>query len=168
MVLNMDTGRKQRLDILRRDAQQKFIDPLHMHDWKAAIEREVENGEYLLISAERGGQRHVVALMYTSATANAVYKSLAGQVEHIFFNGAPYMLESFAYGITTPVSAAADFHGVLLKWNVASSHGKFVPIPEHADPIAASCPPHRVLLSEDPIQAIWLNGAESRIRGSQI
>jgi hypothetical protein len=155
MVLNMGTGWKLRLDILRRDAQQKFLDPLHMHGWKAAIEREVESGEYLLILAERGGQRHVVAFMYTSATGNAVYKSLAGQVEHIFFNGAPYMLESFAYGITTPVSAADDFHAVLLKWNAASADGKFVPIAENADAIAVSRPQHRVLLSEDPIQAIW-------------
>lgn len=151
----MDTGWKQRLDILRRDAQQKFLDPLHTHGWKAAIEREVESGEYLLMSAERGGQRHVVAFMYTSATGNAVYKSLAGQVEHIFFNGPPYMLESFSYGITTLVSAADDFHNVLLKWNAASSDGKFVPIAENADVIAVSRPQHRVLLSEDPIQAIW-------------
>jgi hypothetical protein len=155
MVSNMNNGWQLRLDILRRDAQRKFLDPLHTHSWKATIEQEVESGEYLLISAERGGQRHVVALMYTSATNNAVYESLMGQVENIFFNGEPYMLESFAYGIPTPVSTADDFHAVLLKWNAASSAGKFVPVAENADPVVVSRPQHRVLLSEDPIQAIW-------------
>jgi hypothetical protein len=152
----MNTGWQLRVEILRQDAQRKFLGPLHTHGWKATVEQEVESGEYLLISAERGGQRHVIALMYTSATDNAVYKSLAGQVEHIFFNGEPNMLESFAYGITTPVSTADDFHGVLLKWNAASSDEKFVPIAESADPVTVTCPQHRVLLSEDPIQAIWL------------
>ncbi len=39
----------------------------------------MQSGEYLLISAERSGQRHVVALMYMSATANAVYQFQHGQ-----------------------------------------------------------------------------------------
>src|SRR5258708_17563025 len=111
----MNTGWNQRLDILRHVAQTKLLDPLHTHSWKATCEEEVENGEYLLIAAERGGQRHVVALMYTSATANAVYKSLAGRVDYIFFHGAPYMLESFAQDVTTPVGSAGDFHAALLK-----------------------------------------------------
>jgi hypothetical protein len=153
--MSIDTGWQMRLDILRRDAQRKFLDPLHTHGWKATIEQAVERGEYLLISAERGGKRHVVALMYSSATDNAVYKSLAQEVGHIFFNGAPYMVESFAHGITVPVSAADDFHALLLNWNAASSDGKFAPGAENAEIVPVTRPQHRVLLSEDPIQAIW-------------
>jgi hypothetical protein len=36
----------------------------------------VETGEYLVIQAERGGHRHAIGLLYTSATDNAVYKQL--------------------------------------------------------------------------------------------
>jgi hypothetical protein len=155
MLSSMKTGWNQRLEILRQAAQLKILDPLCTHGWNATIEHEVETGEYLLIAAERGGQRHVVALMYTSATNHAVYKSLAVQAEHIFFNGAAYMLESFAQGVTTPVSPADNFHAVLLKWNEANSDGKFVPTTDDADPIVARSPQYRMLLSEEPIQAVW-------------
>jgi len=53
--LTHDTGRQQRLEILRRNAERAILDPLRTHGWTAAIEESVEAGEYLLISAERGG-----------------------------------------------------------------------------------------------------------------
>lgn len=151
----MSTGWESRLAILRRDAESKLLAPLRTHGWTAAIEREVEQGEYLILKAERAGVEHRVAIMYTSATANAVYKALAPQVEHIFIKGELYKLESYAHGVTTPVSTADDFHGVLIDWNNATSTGKFAPNTPAA-PIVALPPKHRLLLSEEPIEAIWL------------
>jgi hypothetical protein len=49
----MDVGAKARLDILRRDAEHKMLDPLRMHGWTASIEREFSDG--LVLTAERGG-----------------------------------------------------------------------------------------------------------------
>lgn len=151
----MSTGWESRLAILRSDTESKLLAPLRTHNWTATIEREVEQGEYLIVKAERAGIEHRVAIMYTSATANAVYKALAPQVEHIFIKGELYKLESYAYGITTPVSTADDFHGVLIDWNNASATGKFAP-EASAAPIVAQPPKHRLLLSEEPIEAIWL------------
>lgn len=151
----MSAGWDQRLAILRRDAESKLLEPLRTHGWTVAIEREVENGEYLVITAERGGHRHRIAIMYTSATENAVYKALATQVEHIFIKGDLYKLESYAHGIDTPVTSANDFQTLLVEWNDTSSEGKFapdVPLGEHT----ARPPKHRTLLSETPIEAIWL------------
>jgi hypothetical protein len=93
--------------------------------------------------------------MYTSATKNAVYKSLAPQVEHIFVNGELYRLESYAYGIDTQVSSVDDFHCILVNWNSASSDGKFAAA-NAISPIEARPPKHRILVSETPIEAIWL------------
>ena len=42
------------LHVRRRDAESKLLEPLRTHGWTVAIEREVENGEYLVITAERG------------------------------------------------------------------------------------------------------------------
>lgn len=151
----MSNGWDLRLGILRQDAETKLLAPLRTHGWTATIEREVEQGEYLIVKAERAGVEHRVAIMYTSATANAVYKALAAQVEHIFIKGELYKLESYAYGITTPVSTADDFHSVLIDWNSVSATGKFAPNASAA-PIAAQPPKHRLLLSEKPIEAIWL------------
>lgn len=151
----MSTGWDSRLAILRRDTESKLLEPLRTHSWTATIEREVEQGDYLIVAAERAGFEHRVAVMYSSATANAVYKALASQVEHIFIDGELYKLESYAYGISTPVSGVDDFHSILIGWNNASSTGKFAPT-SSPTPITAQPPKHRTLLSEAPIEAIWL------------
>ena len=95
-------------------------------------------------------------MIYTSATDNAVYKALATQVEHIFFNGQPYRLQDYAYGLDKPVSSADDFHSLLLEWNKASSEGKFVPEAGNAETAEPSAAEARLLLAEEPIEAIWL------------
>jgi hypothetical protein len=150
----MAAGQAARMQILRNDAERKILDPLRTHKWVATIEREFDDG--LIIAAERGGHRHSVALIYTSATDNKVYKSLAAQVEHTFFNGQPYRVQEYAYGLDKPVSSADDFHSVLVEWNKTSAEGKFVPESGNADTVEASTPQHRLLLSEEPIEAIWL------------
>jgi hypothetical protein len=137
-----------------REGDSAILDPLRTHKWVAAIEREFDDG--LIIAVERGGHRHNVALIYTSATDNKVYKSLAAQVEHIFFNGEPYRVQDYAFGLDKPVSSADDFHSVLVEWNKTSAEGKFVPERRKADTVDASTPQHRLLLSEEPIEAIRL------------
>jgi hypothetical protein len=150
----MDAGRAARMEILRNDAERKILEPLRIHKWAATIEREFDDG--MIIAAERGGHRHSVALIYSSATDNTVYKTLAAQVEHIFFNGEPYRVQEYAYGLDKPVSSAADFHSVLVEWNKTSAEGKFVPESGNVDTVEVSAPQNRVLLSEKPIEAIWL------------
>jgi hypothetical protein len=150
----MDTGQKARMDILHRDADRKIFDPLRTHKWNVTIEREIADG--MIISAERGGHRHKIALIYTSATDNAIYTTLAAQVEHIFFNGQPYHVEQYAHGVDKPVSSADDFYSALLEWNKTSSDGKFLSENDEGPAIEPSAVKHRLLLSEAPIEAIWL------------
>lgn len=151
----LDTGKAQRLAILRRDAEQKFIAPLETHGWITTI-TESPVGEFLLIKAEKGDHTHTAALLYTSATDNHVYCLAATQAEHIFFNGEPYRVESFAYGLDKPVGPARDFHSLLLKWNADSADGKFA-LTSLDDEIDEPEPAaQRLLLSENPIDAIWL------------
>ena len=150
-----DTGAKQRMEILKTDAARKILDPLETHGWTAQIERLVEAGDYLIVTAERGGQKHRVGFLYTSATDNRIYKALAQQVEHIFFNGAPYMVESFTGGVDKPVGPVDDFPNLLFEWNASSSEGKFASV-EAPEEEASVRPQHRLLLSEQPIEAIWL------------
>jgi hypothetical protein len=151
---SLDPGQQARIKILRDVADQRILDPLRIHNWTASIERELADG--LIVAAERGGHRHTVALIYTSATDNHVYRSLAAEVEHIFFNGPPYQVEQFAYGIDKPVGSVDDFHNVLLEWNKTSTDGKFVPGDEMVQCVDPTVPEPRLLLSEKPIEAIWL------------
>jgi hypothetical protein len=150
----MDTGAKARLDILRRDAENKMLDPLRMHGWTVCVEREFSDG--LVLTAERGGHTHRVALIYSSATDNRVYKQLAEQVERIYFNGQPYHVEQYAHGITVPVGSADDFRLTLDEWNASSAEGKFAPTSSTADRVPPSRSEHRFILAEEPIKAVWL------------
>ncbi|GEL75594.1 YaaC family protein [Myxococcus virescens] len=151
----MSTGWETRLAILRQHTESKVLDPLRMHGWTAKIEREAEHGECLVIVAEQSGHSHRVAVMFSSATANAVYKALATEVEHIFIDGELYKLNEYAYGITIPVDRVDNFHSLLVSWNKAISTGKFAPNAASVS-ITAYPPTHRTLLSEAPIEAIWL------------
>ncbi|MBS7532282.1 hypothetical protein KHC28_01265, partial [Ancylobacter sonchi] len=156
--VRMDDGWQLRLDILKRDAEQKILAPLRMHGWKAAVDREVKPGEYIVMSAERGGKRLTFALLYSSATDNKVYQALQAEVDLIMFNGAPYHLQSFTQGITAPVRPADEFPVILVQWNRETSEGKFAPDEEAVATLdeGEEGDDHRVLLSETPIEAVWL------------
>lgn len=149
-----DAGDKMRLDSLRRDAERLILEPLRTHGWTALIEREFVDG--LILTAERGEILHRLALIYSSATDNRVYKQLAEQVEHIFFNGQPYLVDQFTHGVNVPVRSADDFHQTLGEWNASSSEGKFAPSTSMADQVPSSRSDHRLILTEEPIKAVWL------------
>jgi hypothetical protein len=143
-------GVEQRLALLRRTAEQQLLKPLQTHGWAASITSENPNGEYFLIDASKGGQTHKVALLYTSATANTVYKTLDGIVEHIFVNGGLYMVEQFAYGIAATVSPVEDFFPILLSWNKQIAPNVAQPRTAPSRPIAV-----RHITSETPLVGIW-------------
>src|SRR5690348_9756797 len=105
IFIPMGTGWDVRLRILRDDAERQMLEPLRRHNWTIHSIQEYEDGEYLIVEVERGGQRRKVALLYSSATANTVYKRLTSLVEHIFLNGEKYNLDSYAYGIQTPIDS---------------------------------------------------------------
>jgi YaaC-like Protein len=150
-----NTGWEKRLEILRRTAEDRILGPLRVHNWTAQIIREVSDGDYIVIEAARGDQKHRVALLFSSATDNSHYKILEPEVDQFFTYGALYHVESFAYGISKPVMTAASFHHLLIKWNAESSQGKFAP---GADKVFFDAKPQKEqrVVAEQPLQAIWL------------
>lgn len=152
----MDTGWRLRLGILTGDAESKLLEPLRRHGWRASVDRQVERGEHLVMSAERGGQRRTFALLYSSGTANETYKALAAEVDLILVNGPLWQIESYARGIQIPVRSADTFQVVLVEWNRETSEGKFAPdadVEVEADEEEESTG-NRLLLSETPIEAV--------------
>lgn len=156
----MEPSQNPRLAILMRDAELKLLEPLQRHGWRTSIDREVEGDDHLVMSAERGGQRRTFALLYSSASSNATYKKLAAEVDIIILNGDAYRLEDYAHGVAKPVIKAEDFHSVLVDWNRETSDGQFAPEgeTEEVDPFGddEGTTDHRQLLSETPVEAIWL------------
>lgn len=153
----MTSQSNPRLALLRSKVERGMLNPLRKHGWQCTITDEVEAGEYILVSAERGGAAKSCAVLYTSATDYAVYRQLAGQTDAIFFQGEPYQLQSFAHEFADRVLQLDNFHAVLISWNRETSSGKFAP--DAVDALVAGDsdrPPARHLLSETPIDAIWL------------
>ncbi|WP_199189642.1 YaaC family protein [Trinickia symbiotica] len=137
------------MNILRRAADQQILKPLRTHGWAATVIGENDGGEYITIRAEKSDVTRSLALMYTSATDNRHYKQLDGCVDHIFVNGALYKVESYAFGISTPVSPIDDFFPVLVEWNkqVAPETGKPT---EKQKPRAL-----RHITAERPVDEVW-------------
>lgn len=143
------TGIELRMDILRKAADQQILKPLRMHGWTTTIASEHNDGEYLTIGACKAEANHTIALMYSSATDNRHYRTLDATVEHIFTNGALYMVESFAYGISTPVSPIDDFFPVLVDWNKQLA-------PETIAPVTTQRTRNiRRITAERPADGIW-------------
>jgi hypothetical protein len=137
------------MSILRQAAEQQILKPLRDHGWEPSVVSEVTGGEYLIIKAQKADKVHTIAFLYTSATANQIYRMLDGQVEHIFTNGALFRIESYAFGISKPVSPIDQFFATLIAWNK-----------EIAPTVAAPTlkpKPHiiRRITAETPLDAIW-------------
>src|SRR5262249_17922950 len=90
-----------------------------------------------------------IAVLYSSSgISNAKYKELAMRVDHIFFPGQPYMLETFAQGVTVPVEPLGDFFPFLVKLN------KQVEPDRSSTIVARKSMPTRRLTAENPLQVV--------------
>lgn len=146
-----------RLALLRDKIERVMLDPLRHHGWQCHIAGEVEAGEYILVSAERSGIAKSCAVLYSSATNHDVYRRLACRVDAIFIHGAPYQLQSFAREFADQVLQFDHFHATLVEWNGETSSGKLAPGALDAEIVGdPDRLPARLLLSETPIDAIWL------------
>ncbi len=141
------------MQILREAADQQIIKPLRTHGWDARVASEATDGEFLVLAASKASAEHKIALMYSSATANHHYKSLDRVVEHIFTNGALYHIESYAYGISAPVTPIDEFFPLLLKWNKEIAPA--IDAPARRTPVKQKERPTKHITAESPLESIW-------------
>jgi len=106
-----------RIAILRKDIEQGMLKPFRSHGWTADIVQEHDGHSSVEVVASRGAKSVRIGILYSSATDNAHYKVLEQRVEHIFFHGSAYMLESFAHNVKVPVEPLGDFFPLLVALN---------------------------------------------------
>lgn len=115
---NQSRLKNPRLDLLRRDVEQSVLKPFRSHGWSANIMREINHDDCIEITAVKGSVNTRIAVLYSSSgISNAQYRELSKRVDHIFFNGRPYMSDSFARGATVPVEPLGDFFPFLVNLN---------------------------------------------------
>lgn len=111
-----DGGRALRMAILRTAARADLNPVLTAHGWRVVTTVDDEEREALMVEAVREDEVRRVALLFTPASANETYRRYDGAVDAILFRGEPYHLESYAFGIATPVHPLRDAESVVASW----------------------------------------------------
>ena len=108
-----------RLDLLRPQVESVVLNPFRLHGWSVEIVNEIGAGaDCIIVNAKRDIVSVQIAVLSTTAIGNSVYHELADKVEYIFYNGAPYHLESYAYGVSVPIGSLRDeFPSFLISMN---------------------------------------------------
>ena len=115
---DQSTSANPRLGNLRREVEQSVLKPFRSHGWLADIVCEVDRHDCIEVAAERGAVLSRIAVLYSSSgISNASYRELSNRVDRIFFCGQPYMLDSFARGVSVPVEPLGDFFLYLVDLN---------------------------------------------------
>lgn len=148
-IENQNTPANPRLNLLRREVEQTVLKPFRSHGWSANIVREIDHDDCIEITADKGPVTSRIAVLYSSSgISNAEYKELSKRVDHIFFNGQPYMLDTFAKGVTVPVEPLGDFFPFLVNLNKKIEPERFPPVMSH------KAVKVRRLTAENPLEAV--------------
>lgn len=108
-----DNGWLYRASILSSRVMDGLVERLRDNSWYCKVGEPIEDGEYMKVIAEKETKVINIAILFTCATDNKIYKYLSLDCEVILYLGAPYRESSYAYGITSHV-------GPLQAWVIPS------------------------------------------------
>lgn len=138
-----------RLRLLLDEVERTVLAPFRLHGWSAAIVRQVDHDDCIEIAARRATRATRIAVLYSSSgISNARYKELSNEVARIFFCGQPYMLDSFASGVTVPVGPLSDFFPFLVELNKQAEPDCSPPVVPRRSPTVLR------LTAENPLDAV--------------
>lgn len=98
-----DDGSLQRKALLSEDCMNDLVRPLRDAGWSVEVSEPDEKGLYMTATAKSGEEQFSVALLYSCATDNALYKRFAETCRAILYRGPPYQQQQFARGIDVHV-----------------------------------------------------------------
>ena len=98
-----DDGILLRSALLSRECIEDLVRPLRDAGWSVQVGEPDERALFMTVVSTAGGRTLTVALLYSCATSNALYRQLAETCDAILYRGAPYRQSSYAYGISVHV-----------------------------------------------------------------
>lgn len=98
-----DNGVTLRKAILSDECMRDLVRPLRKSGWHVEVDEPDDDALFMKVTASDGSARFSVALLYSCATSNHLYRQLERQCVAILYRGAPYSQSSFAYGIDVHV-----------------------------------------------------------------
>lgn len=105
--LPTDDGALLRRAMLAEDCISDLVRPLRDAGWSVEVDEPTEDGLYVTVRASTDDDAVGVALLYTCATANETYRTLAERCDVILYRGAPYRQDQFARGVDVHVGPVA-------------------------------------------------------------
>lgn len=99
----IDNGALLRKAILMEDCINDLVRPLRNAGWQVNVGEPDNEALYVLVTASANDRTFGVALLYSCATDNAIYRELASKCEAVLYRGAPYNQNGYAYGIMVHV-----------------------------------------------------------------
>jgi len=95
-----DDGWLGRSAILSSCMDEEIVKRLRDHGWQChSFGQPIQTGEYITVKASKNDKTIGIALLYSCATDNEIYKLLEQSCDYILYQGSPYHQSSFAYGI---------------------------------------------------------------------
>ncbi|TKF13599.1 hypothetical protein FCV66_13320 [Enterovibrio norvegicus] len=99
-----DDGWLIRAAKLSEKMNDEIIPRLREKNWQChSFTDPIKEGELITVNASKGSREIKVALLYTCATGNDIYKKLDESCDFILYQGAHYHQDSYAFGITASV-----------------------------------------------------------------
>ena len=98
-----DNGAMLRRALLSEDCINDLVRPLRNAGWSVNVGEPESDGLYMTVEAMAGSERLGVALLFSCATDNEIYRHLAERCSAILYRGAPYHQDQYAYRVTAHV-----------------------------------------------------------------
>lgn len=108
-LMPTDDGVLLRRAVLMEDCIKDLVRPMRDAGWSVEIDDSKASDIFLKAIGKSGTQEIKIALIYSCATENDIYRELAKDCSAILYRGGPYMQNSFAYGIDAYVGPAAGW-----------------------------------------------------------
>jgi hypothetical protein len=107
--LPTDDGVLMRKSILAKDCIKDLVRPLRDAGWSVDVGEPDDRALSVRVVATAEDRTFRVALLYSCATSNGIYKQLASESDVILYRGAPYHQSQYAYGLSIHVGPVAGW-----------------------------------------------------------
>jgi hypothetical protein len=121
-----DKGEMLRKAILSEDCMRDLVRPLRDAGWSVDVNEPDAEALYMTVAASSGKRRFSVALLYSCATDNNIYRTLAETSTAILYRGSPYQQESFARGVAVYVGPVLGWQPPRARWSWEFLWGKIL------------------------------------------
>lgn len=102
--ISSDDGWLYRAAILADTMNDEIIASLRAKGWQChSFTDPIAEGEYITVSANKAGKTLHIALLYSCASDNSLYRELDQHCDFILYRGSYYKQESFTQGVKTTV-----------------------------------------------------------------